>query len=190
MSIELIWKEFYEPLKGFVAKRVNNHAAVDDIVQNVFIKIANHISEVKDSQKIRVWIYQITRNTIIDYYRTQKPTDELPLNLPIMDEYDEQDLSKELSTCIKPMIDQLPDKYREAIELTELDGISQKQLSEQLGISISGAKSRVQRGREKLKELLMACCHIEADRYGNIVDYRKVEKPAISCRTEVNCGCE
>jgi RNA polymerase sigma-70 factor (ECF subfamily) len=185
-----IWKEFYAPLKGFVAKRVNDHAAVDDIVQNVFIKIANHISEVKDSQKIRIWIYQITRNTIIDYYRIQKPTEELPPDLPMIDEHDEQDLSKELSSYIKPLIGQLPDKYREAIELTELNGISQMQLSEQLGLSFSGAKSRVQRGREKLKELLTACCHIEADRYGNIVNYQKVEHTDDSCHSNGNCGCE
>lgn len=190
INIEPIWKEFYEPLKGFVARRVNNHAAVDDIVQNVFIKISEHISEIKDSQKIHAWIYQITRNTIIDYYRRQKPTEELPTDLPFIDEDDEQDLSKELSSCIRPLIEQLPDKYREAIALTELNGISQKQLSEQLGISISGAKSRVQRGREKLKELLTACCHIEADRYGNIVDYHKVENAGVSCRIEDTCGCE
>lgn len=189
MNIELIWNEFYTPLKGFVARRVDNHAAVDDIVQTVFIKIADHISEIKDTQKIRSWIYQITRNTIIDYYRSQKPTDELPLDLQIMDEYDEQDLSKELSSCIKPMIEQLPDKYREAIELTEINGISQKQLSVQLGISFSGAKSRVQRGREKLKELLTSCCHIQADRYGNIIDYQKVEHTDNACRSEGNCGC-
>jgi RNA polymerase sigma-70 factor (ECF subfamily) len=189
MSIELIWKEFYAPLKGFVAKRVSNHAAVDDIVQNVFIKIAAHISEVKDSQKIHTWIYQITRNTIIDFYRKERPTVEIPLDLQIMDEYDEQDLSKELSSCLRSMIEQLPDKYREAIELTELQGLSQKQLSEQLGISLSGAKSRVQRGREKLKKLLTACCHIEADRYGNIVDYQEVNREDDGCRSECESGC-
>lgn len=173
MNIEHLWKEFYGPLKGFVAKRVNDHAAVDDIVQNVFIKISDHISELKDSQKIRTWIYQITRNTIIDYYRKQKLVEEIPEDLQVIDEYDDQDLSSELSSCIRPMVEQLPDKYREAIELTELNGISQKQMSEQLGLSLSGAKSRVQRGREKLKELLTACCRIEVDRYGNVVDYQK-----------------
>ncbi|MEX2104493.1 MAG: RNA polymerase sigma factor SigZ [Bacilli bacterium] len=189
MNIEHLWKEFYEPLKSFVAKRVNNHAAVDDIVQNVFIKIATHISELNNEQKIRIWIYQITRNTIIDYFRKQKPTYELPLDLQIMDEYDEQDLSNELASCIRPMIEQLPDKYREAIELTELIGLSQKQLSEQLGISLSGAKSRVQRGREKLKELLTTCCRIEADHYGNILDYQKTNHTVGGCRHEGGCGC-
>jgi RNA polymerase sigma-70 factor (ECF subfamily) len=72
MNIEHIWKQFYAPLRGFVAKRVSNHDEVDDIVQNVFMKIAVHISELRDAQKIRTWIYQVTRNAIIDYYRKQK----------------------------------------------------------------------------------------------------------------------
>jgi len=66
----------------------------------------------------------------------------------------------------------LPQKYLEALELYEFQGLSQKELSEKLGISYSGAKSRVQRGRKKLKYLLEGCCHIESDRYGNIVDFR------------------
>jgi RNA polymerase sigma-70 factor, ECF subfamily len=155
----------------------------------VFIKIANHFSEIKDSQKIRIWIYRITRNAIIDHYRRQRPTDELQMDLQIRDEYDEQDLSKD-SSCIKPMIEQLPDKYREVIELAELNELSQKQLSERLGLSLSGAKSRVQRGRQKLKELLVSCCHIETDRYGNIVDYQKVIPNENSCRDNGRCGCE
>ena len=189
MNIEQIWQEFYSPLKGFVAKRVSNHSDVDDILQNVFMKIANHIAELKDSQKISTWIYQITRNTIIDHYRKQKPIEELPLNLKTMDESDEKDLSKQLSSCIKHMIERLPDKYRDAIEFTELDGMTQKQLSEKLGISISGAKSRVQRGRKKLKEIFIACCHIEADCYGNILDYQKVEHTECSCGSKNNCDC-
>ncbi|MDF2962357.1 MAG: polymerase sigma factor SigZ [Paenibacillus sp.] len=174
MELEHLWKEFHDPLKGFVAKRIYNASAVDDIVQTVFIKIYAHMSDLKEKQKIHSWIYQITRNTIIDYYRKEKPTDELPLELPVPDDYDEPDMSKEFSLCIRPMIQQLPDKYREALELTELNGLSQKELSERLGISVSGAKSRVQRGREKLKEMLLACCHIETDRFGHVIDYQHI----------------
>ncbi|SHM75133.1 RNA polymerase sigma factor SigZ [Gracilibacillus kekensis] len=189
MNIEHIWEEFYNPLKGFIAKRVNNPADVDDIVQNVFIKIDAHISGLKDSQKVRPWIYQITRHTIIDYYRKQKPTVELPENLQIYDKEEEQDLSHELTSCFKSMIEQLPDIYREAIKLTELEGMTQKQLSTQLNMSFSGAKSRVQRGRQKLKELLTACCHIEADCYGNIIDYQKVDHSKDNCGSEKSCEC-
>lgn len=175
MDVEQLWIQFHQPLKGFVAKRISDPSEVDDIVQEVFIKIANHISTLKEEEKIHTWIYKITRNTIIDYYRKQKKTAQLPpqLEAESVDAFEEQDLSKELSACIRPMIHQLPDKYKEAIELTELNGITQRELSERLGISLPGAKSRVQRGREKLKKLLTACCHIEADRYGHILDFHQ-----------------
>jgi RNA polymerase sigma-70 factor (ECF subfamily) len=69
------------------------------------------------------------------------------------------------------MIDRLPDPYRQALTLTELEGRTQRELADALGLSLSGAKSRVQRGREQLKELILACCHVEVDRRGGVVDY-------------------
>ena len=189
MNIEQLWNQFHDPLKGFVLKRIPDHSVADDIVQDVFIKIATHIDTLKEEDKVHIWIYKITRNAISDYYRKQKPTEKLPFELEAEKEFEEQDLSKELSSCIRPMINQLPDKFKEAIELTEINGMTQKELSEQLGISFSGAKSRVQRGREKLKELLIACCLIEADRYGNIIDFHKNKlKDNQNCRGG-NCEC-
>lgn len=96
----------------------------------------------------------------------------MPDVLHFNDSAEEENFTKEATVCIRSTIKRLPEKYREALELTEFQGLSQKELSEKLGISYSGAKSRVQRGRGKLKQLLEGCCHIEADRYGNIVDFR------------------
>jgi RNA polymerase sigma-70 factor (ECF subfamily) len=187
MNIEHLWIQLHEPLKGFVAKRISDVAAVEDIVQDVFIKIATNLDTLKEEEKVHTWIYKITRHAIIDFYRKQRPMEELPKQLQGFDDYEDADQSKELSVCIRPMIDQLPGIYKEAIELTELNGMTQKQLSERLGISFSGAKSRVQRGREKLKELLTACCHIEADRYGHIIDFRKKKVLDKDCSS--SCGC-
>jgi RNA polymerase sigma-70 factor (ECF subfamily) len=118
-----------------------------------------------------------------NYFRKEKWIDELPSQLQSTDEYEEPDLAQEVIACFESVIQQLPEKYKVALELSELQGMSQKELSEQLGISYSGAKSRVQRGREMLKELLTGCCHIESDRYGNIIDFRiKWRYP--SCSTE------
>jgi len=70
------------------------------------------------------------------------------------------------------MIENLPDKYKEAILLTELNQLTHKELGESLGISLSGAKSRVQRARKMLKEMLTSCCSLEFDVMGNIIDYK------------------
>ncbi|MGP7816586.1 RNA polymerase sigma factor SigZ [Niallia sp. 01092] len=171
MDIQLVWSEYQEPIKRFVAKRTDNHDDVEDIVQNVFMKINGHLSDLRDEKKMQPWIYQIARNSIADYYRRGKKSEEFTDHLKIIDENEEEDYSKEVISCFKDVIQQLPEKYREALELSEFKGMSQKQLSQHLGISYSGAKSRVQRGREMLKNSLQGCCHIESDKYGNIVDF-------------------
>jgi RNA polymerase sigma-70 factor (ECF subfamily) len=76
----------------------------------------------------------------------------------------------DLKTAFRRMIHSLPEPYREAVVLTDLEGLTQKELAGRLSISLSGAKSRVQRGRQKLKEMLLDCCRFEFDRRGGVVD--------------------
>ena len=135
------------------------------------MKIHANLDTLKDDQKLQSWIYQITRNSIIDYYRRKQfqLKVEFPTDLPLEETQELNEAIKEISSCIRPMVERLSDNYMHALEFTEFGGLTQKQLSKQLGISSSGAKSRVQRGREKLKELLLNCCNFEFDRLGNII---------------------
>jgi len=64
----------------------------------------------------------------------------------------------------------LPEPYRKALVLTELEGLTQQELADKVGISLSGAKSWVQRGRQQLKEMLTECCAFEFDRRGGVID--------------------
>lgn len=172
--IKEIWEEFSIPLKEFIKKRIPKEQDTDDILQEVFIKIHRSIGTLKDNDKIHAWIYMITRNTITDYYRRRnKSIKETYLREDLIEEKDE-DLSsnKEIGLCLKTMVSNLPDKYKEAIILTEFENLTQRELSEKMGLSISGAKSRVQRARKKLKEMLLECCSLEFDRRGNVIDYR------------------
>lgn len=170
-----IWEEFSIPLKKFIAKRVQNKYDAEDILQDIFYKIHDHIETLKDESKIQAWVYQNTRIAIIDYYRTKSVTVELT-DLPDMisdADFTNDDISHEVADCLKSILDHLPEKYRVAIVLTEFESLTQRELAQRLGLSLSGAKSRVQRARVKLKEILLGCCHIEFDRLGNITDYRR-----------------
>ena len=149
MNIEDLWDQFHQPLKTYISQRVNDQSIVDDLLQIVFMKIQVHLPNLIDEQKIDSWIYRITRNTIIDFYRTKKTSEILPDDLHFNNRAEEENFTKEATVCIRSTIKRLPEKYREALELTEFQGLSQKELSEKLGISYSGAKSRVQRGRGK-----------------------------------------
>jgi len=98
---------------------------------------------------------------------------------------EEHNLKKLVMSWLPGMISELTETYREAVDLYELHRVPQKQIADKLGISLSGAKSKVQRGREKLKAILFDCCSFENDRRGNVIGYR-VNKPE-ECKD--NCSC-
>lgn len=103
---------------------------------------------------------------------------ELPDDLSTPEQ--ERNYLAELASCLQPMIAGLPDIYRTALTLSEIEGITQREVADRLGISVSGAKSRVQRGREKLRERLLQCCEIETGRNG-IIGYEVRDN---------SCGCD
>jgi RNA polymerase sigma-70 factor (ECF subfamily) len=110
---------------------------------------------------------------------SQRPADELPDDLaqPPEDFTDEAEKAALLAS-FRRMITELPEPYREAVQLTELEGLTQQELATRLGISLSGAKSRVQRGRAMLKDMLLECCRFEFDRRGGIVGCEPRKKAA------------
>jgi RNA polymerase sigma-70 factor (ECF subfamily) len=176
-----VWEEFSTHLRNFILKRVQNKDDAEDILQEVFLKIHRNIAHLKEEDKLRAWIYQITRNAIIDYYRSKKPVTELSEIPQLKDETPPTSNSiQELDSCLTSLINQLPQKYGQAVTLNEFDGLTQKQIAEKLDLSLPGAKSRVQRGRKKLKEMLLDHCRFEYDRLGNIIaDHEQSE----------NCSC-
>jgi RNA polymerase sigma-70 factor, ECF subfamily len=169
-KIEILWKDFETRLWSFIFSKVPDKAATDDILQEVFIKIHLKIDTLKDESKLKPWLYQITRNLIMDYYRRNKPANHSPLTLD--EEAKEESDSKVMDEALRDMIGMmgdLPPEYCEALCLTELEGLSQKEYAQRIGIPYSSAKSRVQRSRKLLKDMLMRCCHYEFDKYGTIL---------------------
>jgi RNA polymerase sigma-70 factor (ECF subfamily) len=179
-----IWEEFSQSLLDFIRRRVNDPDDAEDILQEVFLKIHTKIDTLEDDDRLVSWLYQITRNTIIDYYRTRRPSDELPETLSMDPEPVESAPTAQLAAGLREFMTCLPDKYRRAVVLTELDGLKQTELADRLGISISGAKSRVQRGREMLRQALLECCHFEFDRRGGVLDYT----PRPDCCDTCSCN--
>lgn len=174
-ATENIWNEYHNKLSAFIRTRVASDVA-EDILQDVFVKIHAQLDSLKENTKLESWLYQITRNTVIDYYRSKWPTEDLPDWLAQPQPGEEETVRKELSSCLAPMIEQLPDKYRSAVQLSEMENKTQKEVAELEKISLSGAKSRVQRGRALLKTMLLNCCHIEINQNNRLVSYEKKDK--------------
>ncbi len=170
-TLESIWEAYCCRLKAFLRSRVADEAEAEDLLQEVFLRVHRHLCCLPQPEKMDSWIYQIARNLVIDAYRKHHESTELPEELPAEDAFPEEDPQTELSLSIKDLVMELPSPYREAPLLTEYEGISQVELARKLKLSVSAAKSRVQRARDKLRDMLLACCHISLDRRGHILDY-------------------
>jgi len=178
-NTESIWQAYSSQLKTYIQKRIPDPSFADDILQDVFIKIHEKIGQLKDGEKISNWIYQIAKNSIVDYYRKRKIkfSDIQELSDKEMNAVGATDVviyenpEERIASGLRDMINALPEKYAKALDMVEIGGLSQVQLAKELKISVSGAKSRVQRGRQLLKDSLLECCHYEFDKYGTIISY-------------------
>ena len=199
---ERLWHEVYGRLTAFVVQRVDDPADVADLVQTVFLRVHQHMDSITDEQRLLPWLFQITRNAIADYYRAPVRRREVggvgpdgvldlgsgqgitfglaastnPETLHPIDPRsapEDEPASRELSGCVRPLLQLLPPSYREALTLVEFDGMPQVEAASRLGISVSGMKSRVQRGRAMLRDGLLECCEISRSATGGVLDFAR-----------------
>jgi RNA polymerase sigma-70 factor (ECF subfamily) len=180
-AMEDVWREMHAPLLRHITRRVSDPRDAEDVLQDVMVRIQRHADEMNEFEHVGAWVHQVARSAIVDFYRRRAARPEQAagsggdvseLQILADVEASDGDARTELATCLQPLVQRLPDKYREALELTELSGLSQVAAAEQLGLSTSGMKARVQRAREKLRELLLECCHVELDRRGGVAAYK------------------
>ena len=181
------WRELRARLRPFVAKRVQP-ADVEDVLQEVFLRIQQNLPALRDDQRFGPWVYRIARSAVVDHLRTSARhplTDRLPeaqedsLQQTVTglhasdtgsDDENEQGVEQDVARYAALLVSLLPSPYREALTLTELSGLTQAEAAQMLGISLSGMKSRVQRGRRKLRTALQDCCHIVLDARRHVID--------------------
>jgi RNA polymerase sigma-70 factor (ECF subfamily) len=188
-TLEAVWQEMHAPLLRFVSRRVNDPRDAEDVLQDVMVRIQRHADDMDGYVHLSGWVHQVARTAIIDFYRRRAARPEQPAGTSVdiagtmLDLEPPEAVRAELSHCLRPLLGQLDDKYRGALELTEFDGISQVAAAERLGLSVSGMKARVQRARVQLRDLLLECCEVELDRRGGVAAYHA---RAGSCG---GCGC-
>lgn len=171
VGVEEIYDRFDADLGAFVRSRVGDPDAAEDVLQDVYLKIHSRVGTVKDEEKIASWVFRVARNAVTDHYRAKRPEQKLGELPEAPADPEGEDLERELRRSVRGMLEGLPPEHREALYLTEYEGLTQKELAEKLGIGLSGAKSRVQRARTRLKAMLLDCCHFELDRRGRVTNY-------------------
>lgn len=193
--IEAVWAEMYEGLRAFISRRISNEADVDDLMQEVFLRVHQRLDSLKELTRVTGWIYQIVRHAIVDYYRVQGKRQDRPMGLgaeleknrpvPLLSIRGASELEgharQEISACVRPLIAQLSQEYRDALIMVELEGQSQSMAAQKIGLSLSGMKSRVQRARKQLKRLLHSCCLIQLDQRKSVASFSRRTSKCADC---------
>lgn len=176
---------FNRQLRAYIARRVDA-AFVDDILGDILLRVAEHRDQFESADNPLAWLYRVAGNIVTDHYR-RRAVEQQALR-QIGDETVEAaeeggtDSYAELAQCLTSMIRQLPEDYRDALLLTDIGGLTQAEAAGKLGLSLSGMKSRVQRGREQLKQALHRCCEIELNQRGQIVEYMQRDACKNPCK--------
>lgn len=176
------WREIEGRLRPFVARRVASPADVDDVIQDVFVRLSRGLSDLRDEERLLPWLFTIARHAVIDHHRAVARARIARVEVPEMpvEEHDEagERLLAELSTCVARFVTELPASYRDAVTLVELEGVPAKEAAKRLGLSHSGLKSRVQRGRARLRRRFDDACAVSLD----------VRRRVTECEPR-GCGC-
>ncbi len=171
MNTEIVWNQFSERLFNFITSKVGNPDIAKDILQDIFLKIHTKLDQLINADRLESWVFQITRNAINDYFRRQKRESDL-LEIPSMEE---DVTSPSFLPCLYPFIEKLSPADHSIIIKT-LKGATQKSLAAEYNMSYSGVKSKVQRAREKLKNMFKACCN-------------EIDSPCLDDFDESPCNC-
>jgi RNA polymerase sigma-70 factor (ECF subfamily) len=172
---EQMWREVIAQLRAFVRRRIADPHRAEDLVGEILLRIQKNLASIDDRDRLTHWVFRIARNAVIDEYRRAARPRELLLAEPHEPAHDEADdassVLDELAHCLRPLLTGLPPEQRRAVELIDLDGLAQADAARREGVSLSGMKSRVQRGRRRLADLLGQCCVLTLDARGIPMDY-------------------
>lgn len=168
-------------LHRFVSRRLGNSHDAEDIVQDVLLKLHEHAAELRTDRERTAWVLRVARNAIIDLHRRQGRRSAVPFDDAVAAPISQTAPAASSLTCLPQMMDRLAPDYRQALRLSDVDGLSGAQVAGQLGLSISGAKSRVQRARRQVRGMLLDCCELKFDARGGLLDYQPTQRSSEYC---------
>lgn len=174
-----------EAVRAFVRRRVPHPQDAEDIAQDALLRLYRSVEDLRHVEAFEGWMYQVTRSAITDHYR-RAPRQPLPMDPDDLGRTSELDqepptVEAELAGCLRSLLDRVPEDYRRALQLTDLGTLTQREAAGRLGLSASGMKSRVQRGRRLLRAEIRRCCEVTLAANGTLAD-AQVRAHGPSCR--------
>lgn len=182
------WEDVASRLRPFVARRVSP-TEIDDVMQDIFLRMQRGILALRDEERFTSWLFQVARSSVAEHVRTRARhplSDGGELEDPAAEpDEDDREAMRSLATCVSLFVAALPSPYREAVTLVELEGLTAREAADMAGISVSGMKSRVQRGREQLRRMFDQCCEIALDVRGKVTDFTPRTPRCTTCSQDV-----
>ena len=175
-----VWQLYRSALTSFLQSRVSNKADVEDLLQDILLKVHKTASPAKKTGSLKSWLFQIANHAIIDFYRRRSRTAVIAPEDLWFDAPDEDDI-RGLEGCVLPFIDALPAETADLLRQIEVAGISQKDYAQQIGVSYSTLKSRVQKARIMLRQVFDDCCDFERDQRGQVVGFVRKSNTCEDC---------
>src|SRR5690606_10582958 len=175
MEIHKIRDYFNDELYFFILKKVKNKDYTSDIFQNTYLKVHENLYKLQKEEKARAWIYKIARNEIINHFNKEFIyVSKVDVNTEITLQNHQE------ICCFDKFINDLPEIYRQVIELIYVKGQKQKDVAKELEISLENVKTRIKRAKDVLKKKFNECCKYEFDKNGKLIG----EPNCSICRTE------
>jgi RNA polymerase sigma-70 factor, ECF subfamily len=181
------WQVLGQRLGAYIGRRLPA-GEVDDVLQDVLLRIHTNVRYLGDDSRFGPWVYSIAKNAVIDRLRKKHPAVADSSELDTVASPDETETEQALLNCVTPFVARLPESYRHAITLVELQGMSQADAAAMEGISLSGMKSRVQRGRRMLREMFEECCSLQIDARGHVMEADRRDSTTCGPSCAEPCG--
>lgn len=166
---EDVAQELSGPLRRYLERLVGNRAAADDLLQDTLLKIARGLPEFEGRSSVKTWAFTIATRVATDHFRRPQnkaqmvEVDETGPTHVADAEIDQRLVIDEMNSCVREVIDSLPEDYRTALVLHDLEGQTAAQVAEIAGCSLATAKIRIHRARRRLKEALDQECSFYRD---------------------------
>jgi len=161
------WSMLEAELRGYLRHRLGDVQDAEELLQEVFLKALRQGRRFCAVENARAWLFQVTRNTLTDRLRTSHEHLPLPEDLPAPAA--ESGLQVDgLSQCLPRVLAELSEADRLALTLCDIEGQPQQVLADRLGLSLPGAKSRLQRARVRLRQRLVEACQVRFDESGKV----------------------
>ena len=177
LEFQRLFKEYQPRILRYLTRLTGKYEA-EDLSQEVFIKVESGLKNFRGESKLSTWIYRIATNTAVDRMRNPsfkyKANKGIPSESEEKDDFDTEDkdlftgemaestdqqyVRKEMNSCIRNYIENLPENYRTVVILSELEGVKNKEIAEILDLSLETVKIRLHRARAQLRKKLESNC--------------------------------